>query len=78
MGYINDLIEHGTNFMVRRGEDTVSFRPTSGRDEDLEAFQAVVRQLRRHEGDGYTIHIEHQLSDRGTSFTDLVVVRLEP
>lgn len=77
MSYVEDLIEHGTNFRVRRGEGTVSFTPVSGRDEDIEAFQGVVRDLRHHEGDGYVIHIDHVLSDRAGSFIDLVMVTLE-
>lgn len=76
MSYIDDLIEHGTNFKVRRGEGTVSFTPVSGRDEDIDAFQGVVRDLRRHEGDGYSIHIDHQMSDRGGRLVDLVMVTL--
>lgn len=76
MSYIDDLIEHGTNFNVRRGDGTASFTPVSGRDEDLDAFQGVVRELRRNEGDGYSIHIDHVMSDRGGRVIDLVMVTL--
>ncbi|ATY34328.1 hypothetical protein [Sphingomonas psychrotolerans] len=77
MSYIDDLIEHGTNFQVRRGDGSASFSPASGRDEDIEAFQGVVRELRRNEGDGYAIHIDHKLSDRGGNLVDLVVVTID-
>lgn len=76
MSYIDELIDHGTNFQVRRGEGSASFTPVSGRDEDIDAFQGVVRELRRHEGDGYAIHLDHKLSDRGGNLVDLVVVTI--
>lgn len=56
--YVEHLIENGTNFQMRRGESTASFTPVSGRVEDIEASQRVVRDLRLHEGDGYSIHID--------------------
>ncbi|KQT33678.1 hypothetical protein ASG29_06610 [Sphingomonas sp. Leaf412] len=77
MSYIDDLIENGTNFQVRRGEGTASFTPVSGRDEDIEAFQGVVRDLRCHEGDGYSIHIDHLMSDRAGSFVDVVMITFD-
>jgi len=76
VSYIDDLIEHGTNFKVRRGEGTVSFTPVSGRDEDIDAFQGVVRELRRNEGDGYSMR-EHEMTDRGISLVDLMLVTVE-
>lgn len=77
MSYIEDLIQHDANFQVRRGDGTASVTPVSGRDEDIEAFQRVVRDLRIHEGDGYIIHLDHLMSDRAGSFVDLLMVQLD-
>ena len=77
MSYIKDLIEHGTNLQVRRGDSTASFTPVRGRDEDIEASQSVVRNLRINEGDGYPVHIDHMMSDRAGPFVDLVMVTLD-
>lgn len=76
MNFIDELIEHGTNFQVRRGKGSVSFTPVSGRDEDIEAFQGVVRELHRNEGDGYAVHLSHKLSDQTAQLIDLVIVTL--
>lgn len=78
MSYIDDLIEHGMNFRVRRGEGTVTFTPVSGRDDDIEAFQRTVGELRRSEGEGYSIVNDHRMNDRGEKLIDLVMVRLNP
>ena len=77
VSFIDDLIEHGANFNVRRGDGTVSFRPASGRDEDIDAFQGVVRELVRNEGAGYSIELQPVLRDRSVSAIDLVIVKLE-
>lgn len=77
MSYIEELIEHGTNFKVQRGQGSASFTPVSDSDEDVEAFQGVVEDLRRNEGDGYTIHMEHPMSDRGGSYIDLMLVIID-
>lgn len=66
MSYIEKLIEHGTNFKVKRGSGIASFGPVSG-DGYIEAFQGGVEELRRNEGDGYSIHSDHPMSDRGGS-----------
>lgn len=76
MSYVDDLIEHKTNFQVRRSAGSASFTPASGRDEDIEAFQSVVRDLRRNEGAGYAIQLDHTMSDRSGAFVDLVVLTL--
>jgi len=74
MSYIEKLIEHGTNFKVKRGPGIASFGPVSSSDSDIDAFQGVVEELRRNEGDGYSIHLDHPMSDRGGAFIDLVLV----
>lgn len=76
MSYIDSLIENGINFRVDRKDESASFRPASDSETDLQAFQAVVRNLRAHQGDGYDIHIEHTLSDHGDGLVDLVLVTL--
>lgn len=77
MSYIDQLIENGTNFKVERKDGSASFRPVSGSDADVEAFQSVVRDLRAHQGDGYDIHLDHKLSDRPGNLVDLVLVTLD-
>lgn len=77
MIYIDRLIANGTNFRVERKESSASFRPTGDNDADVDAFQSVVRDLRANEGDGYEIHLEHPISDRGRDLIDLVLVTLK-
>lgn len=76
MSYIDNLIADGTNFRVERKDGSASFRPAGNSDADLDAFQSVVRDLRANEGDGYTIHIAHPVSDHGRGLIDLVLVTL--
>lgn len=77
MTYIDRLFGNGTNFRVERKEGTASFRPASGSEADLQAFQAIVSDLRAHQGEGYAIHLEHTLSDHGDGLVDLVLVSLQ-
>lgn len=76
MSYIDRLIENGKYFRVDRKDESASFRPASDSEADLQAFQAVVRDLRTHQGDGYGIYMEHALSDHGNGLVDLVIVTL--
>ena len=76
MTYLDRLIENGTNFRVERKDGSASFRPAGNDDADLDAFQSVVRDLRDHAGDGYDVHLEHPVSDRGRDLVDLVLVTL--
>jgi hypothetical protein len=78
MSYIDDLIDDGTNFRVDRRHESASFRPLSDSAPDIDCFQSVVRSLRANQGDGYTVKIEHKMSDRGENLIDLVVVMLDP
>lgn len=77
MRYIDRLIEDGTNFRVERRDGSASFRPAGASDDELERFQAVVRNLREHRGVGYDIHIEHAMSDRPGNLIDLVLVTID-
>lgn len=77
MSYIDRLIEDGTNFRVERRDGSASFRPAGASDDELERFQSVVRDLREHRGDGYDIHIEHEMNDRPGKLIDLVLVTIE-
>lgn len=74
MSYLEDLIENGTGFKVQRSPGTVSLTPVSRSDADLVSFQSVVRNLQRHEGEGYTIFKDHKTSDRGEDLFDLIIL----
>ncbi|WP_225008027.1 hypothetical protein [Novosphingobium percolationis] len=76
MSYLDDLIENGTGFQVRRTSGGASFRPTGGSDAEMEAFQAVARNLLRNEGDGYQVANTHKTSDRKQDLFDTVIVTI--
>ena len=76
MAFIDELLENGGNFIVRRSSDGASFTPASGKDADLQSFQALVRRLREYEGDGFRIFKEHTSSDRAGDFVDLVMITI--
>ncbi len=76
MSYLDDLIENGTGFQVRRSSGGASFRPTGGSDGEMEAFQAVARNLLRNEGDGYRIPNTHKTSDREHDLFDTIIVTI--
>ena len=76
MSYLDDLIENGTGFQVRRSKGGASFRPTGGSDAEMEAFQTVARNLIRNEGDGYLVANTHKTSDREQDFFDTVIVTI--
>lgn len=77
MSYIDRLIEDGTSFWVERRDGSASSRPAGASDDELERFQSVVRDLREQRGDGYDIHIEHEMNDRPGKLIDLVLVTIE-
>lgn len=77
MSYIDQMIEHATNFQVDRRNDSVSFSPIDRSDASLESFQLVVRELRANNGKGYIIHRTHAMSDRPGNLIDLVLVTIE-
>ena len=76
MSYIDDLIENGTGFQVRRNMGGASFRPTGGSDAEMEAFQTVARNLMLNEGDGYRVANTHKTSDRAQDLFDTVIVTI--
>ncbi len=63
---------------MERKDGGISFKPAGASEADLEAFQAIVRNLRRNEGNGYHIHIEHNSSDHAGDLVDLVFVEIDP
>ncbi|PZU06449.1 MAG: hypothetical protein DI606_18030 [Sphingobium sp.] len=77
MSYLDDLIENGTGFQVRRSAAGASFRPTGGSDAEMDAFQAVARNLLRNEGDGYRVANTHKTSDRAQDLFDTVIVTID-
>lgn len=43
----------------------------------MDAFQGIVEQIKQNDGDGYTIHMKHETSDRGHGLVDLVLTAME-
>lgn len=76
MAFIDELLESGGNFIVERTDDGASFRAISTRDADLQSFEALVRKLRGHDGEGYRIFGIHESSD-AAPHVDLVVVTID-
>lgn len=74
LGLIDELLENGGHFIAERGERRATFRPVSDRGGDVASFQTIVRRLRDHEGEGYTIIQDHMSSHHGLDFVDLVIL----
>lgn len=77
LAFIDELAEGGGNFIFTRTEGGASLKPASGSDADLASFQALVRRVKGHEGDGYAVHLEHVSSDRPGSLVDLLVLQID-
>ncbi|MFZ2996986.1 hypothetical protein [Sphingobium sp.] len=76
MSYLDDLIENGTGFQVRRSAGHASFRPTGGSDAEMDAFQTVARKLIRNDGDEYRVANTRRTSDRAQDMFDTVIVSI--
>jgi len=74
MSFLEEILQGGAGYVVEQRAGGASFRPASGSDEDLEAFQQIVRQLQGNSGDGYIVTITHPLSTRGGKIIDLVMI----
>lgn len=77
MAFIDDLLESGGNFIIKRSEGIASLRPASDRDADLESFQALVDRVREHEGDGFSVLKDHVSSDRPGNLVDLLILTIK-
>jgi hypothetical protein len=77
MAFIDDLLENGGNFIIKRSEGIASLRPASDTDADVESFQSVVRRVRANDGDGYSVMKEHVLSDRPGNMVDLLMLIID-
>jgi len=55
MPFIDKLLEGGGNFVIELSGDSASFSPAGKDKSSLDSFQALVRRLRSHDGDGYRI-----------------------
>lgn len=76
MAFIDDLFEGGGHYIIERTEGGATLRPASDKSSDLETFQNVVARVRRNQGDGYAIHLDHVCSDRLGNFVDLLILRV--
>lgn len=76
MAFIDDLFEGGGHYIIERTEGGATLRPASDKPSDLKTFQNVVARVRRNEGDGYVIHLDHVCSDRPGNFVDLLILRV--
>lgn len=76
MTFIDELFEGGGHYIIERTEGGATLKPASGKPSDLDAFQNVVARVRRNEGDGYTIHLDHVYSDRPGKLVDLLILAI--
>lgn len=77
MSFVTGLLEDGGHYLAERDASVATLRPASDSAADLEAFQSLVRRVRDHEGDGYTIRKDHVSSDHGVGLVDLLILTLE-
>lgn len=77
MSFLEEILQGGAGYVVEQRAGGASFRPASGSDEDLEAFQQIVRQLQDNSGDGYFVTFTHPISTHGTKIIDLVRIETE-
>lgn len=77
MTFVDDLLENGGNFILERWEGTASLRPASEGDADLESFQGLVRKVRAHDGEGFSVVKEHVSSDHPGDLVDLLLLSID-
>ena len=77
MSFVTELLENGGRYFAERDTDTATLRPASDSSADLEAFQSLVRSVRDHEGEGYSIQMDHVSSEQGVGLVDLLVLKLQ-
>lgn len=76
MDFLTNLLRGGPGHQVRLTEGGASLKPAGDTDAQLEAFQAVVDRVIRHEGEGYSVHLTHSTSDRPGDLIDVVLIRI--
>jgi len=77
VAFIDDLFEGGGHYIIERTDGGATLRPASDKPCDLETFQNVVARIRRNEGDGYAIHLDHVCSDRSGNLVDLLILTID-
>ncbi len=77
MAFIDDLFEGGGYYIIERTEGGATLRPASDKPSDLQAFQNAVARVRRNEGDGYAIHLDHVCSDQPGNLVDLLILTID-
>lgn len=77
MSFVTGLLEDGGRYLAERDASVATLRPASGSAADVQAFQSLVRRVRDHEGDGYTILKDHVSSDHGVGLVDLLILALK-
>ena len=77
MSVIKRLLDGGPDHEVSLSKGGASLRPRGDTDAQLDAFQAIADEAIRHDGEGYTILLDHRSSDRPGNLIDLIIMQLD-
>jgi hypothetical protein len=75
--FLEGILEGGPRHHVVRRDDGASLRPIDDTEAALHAFQFLVDEVLRNDGDGYEVHLTHKCADRPGDLVDLVLLRIE-
>lgn len=75
--FLEELARGGPAHEASMNADALTVRPIGDQQAHLQAFQSVVARIRREEGDGFSIFLEHPTSDTATTYIDLVMLAVD-
>lgn len=75
--FLDELLDGGSGYEMNRVDGGATLRPVGSSDKALKVFQRVVDRVRRHEGDGYAIHLAHECGDRPWPLVDCLILTVE-
>lgn len=77
MAFLEELLEGGSTYRVKKTECGAVFQPVSDSDDDLDAFQDIVGQIEDNEGEGYDVLLVHPVSSHGRDLIDRIVITID-
>lgn len=75
--FLEELARGGPAHKASMTADALTVTPVGNDEADLQAFQSVVARIRKEEGDGFSIFLEHPTSDTATTYIDVMTLAVE-
>jgi len=76
MAFMDDLLKDGPHYRAKLGDGTIYISAKGGSASEIEAFQAVVKEIQDREGEGYSVVLPHTDSDV-TGLIDGLLLQIE-